>query len=222
MKHLKIFENFIKEAVIAPYDFNGSVNVIRYMDNVTLEDLSRIFSPMEVEFVDAEYFTSKLQTKKEIELVPVGMSPLLGGIKWGAHNIYTDKMYICIDEEAFLNSLNGPNKNKVLDLLEEILRHESVHKQQAERRPGVMIRNLERSPREPKRYFSSTDEIMAYADSFIFQCRKRGLSDDQILDTLKNGDKVSWIQKVYSDMDFETQKRFKKYVYQYLTGGVVF
>jgi len=93
MKHLKIFENFIKEAVIAPYDFNGSVNMIRYMDNVTLEDLSRIFSPMEVEFVDAEYFTSKLQTKKEIELVPVGMSPLLGGIKWGAHNIYTDKMY---------------------------------------------------------------------------------------------------------------------------------
>ena len=67
-----------------------------------------------------------------------------------------------------------------------------------------------------KKYFSSTDEIMAYADSFITQCRKRGLSDVVILDLLKTGRKASWVQDVYSKMDPEVQNRFRKYVYQYL------
>lgn len=42
------------------------------------------------------------------------------------------------------------------------------------------------------------------------------MSDDDILDVLRGGRKVSWIQNIYSSMDLETQKRFKKYVYQYL------
>jgi hypothetical protein len=67
-----------------------------------------------------------------------------------------------------------------------------------------------------KKYFSSTDEIMAYADSFITQCRKKGLSDDKILYLLKTGKKSSWVQDVYSKMDTEVQNRFRKYVYQYL------
>jgi hypothetical protein len=104
--------------------------------------------------------------------------------------------------------------------LEEILRHESIHKQQGEKRPGVMVRNLENSPMKPKEYFGSTDEIMAYADSFITQCRKRGISNDDIKNMLVSGKKVSWIQDVYSKFTTpQSQKRFKKYVYQYLEDG---
>jgi hypothetical protein len=212
MKHLKRFN----EKVIQPYDFTISLEKLRGNNNITLEDLSDVFNHMDVEFVNVEYFISKLQTKKEIEMVPVNMPPLLGGIRWGAHNVYTNKMYICIDEEVFLKSINSKNKNQMLDFLEEILRHESVHKQQAERRPNIILRNLETSPKDTKKYFSSTDEVMAFADSFIVQCRKKGLSDDDILDSLRDGKKVSWIQNVYSGMDSETQKRFKKYVYQYI------
>jgi len=213
MKYLKRFN----EAVITPYDFTEALDKVKSMNEITLEDLKEIFDPMDVEFVNVDYFKSKLQTKKEIELVPVNMPPLLGGIRWGAHNVYTNKMYICIEERAFLNSINGPQKDKMLDFLEEVLRHESVHKQQAQRRPDITIRNLERSPMDHKKYFGSTDEIMAYADSFIVQCRKRGMSDDSIIDVLRGGHKVSWIQNVYSSMDSETQKRFKKYVYEYIT-----
>jgi hypothetical protein len=212
MKHLKRFN----EAVIKPYDFTDALDKVKSMKEITLEDLKKIFDHMNVEFVNVDYFKSKLQTKKEIELVPVNMPPLLGGIRWGAHNVYTNKMYICIEERAFLNSINGPQKDKMLDFLEEVLRHESVHKQQAQKRPDITIRNLERSPNDPKKYFGSTDEIMAYADSFIVQCRKKGLTDDDIIDTLRGGNKVSWIQNVYSKMDLEAQKRFKKYVYQYI------
>lgn len=212
MKYLKRFN----EAVIPAYDFTEALDKLRSMENITLDNLKEIFDDMNVEFVNVEYFKSQLQTEKEIELVPVNMPPLMGGVRWGAHNVYTNKMYICIDENVFLKSINGEIKPKLLDFLEEVLRHESVHKQQAQRRPDVTIRNLERSPKDPKKYFSSTDEVMAYADSFIVQCRKKGLSDDNIIDVLRGGEKVSWIQNIYSSMDLETQKRFKKYVYQYI------
>ena len=214
MKHLKTF----MEAVLRPYDFTGPLGELSGMEDISMEDLERLFSPMDVEFVDVDYFKSQLQTDKEKELVPVDMPPLMGGIRWGAHNIYTNKMYICVDPIEFIRSINGPMKGKLIDFLEEVLRHESVHKQQGERRPGVTIRNLERSPVDPKKYFGSTDEIMAYADSFIVQCRKKGMSDDQILDAVAGGKPVSWIQNIYSKMIPEEKGRFNKYVYQYLKG----
>jgi hypothetical protein len=214
MKHLKKFN----EAVIKPHDFTEAFTELRSIPEVTMDDLNRIFNPLNVEFVDVDYFKSKLQTKKEIELVPVNMPHIRPGLRFAAHNVYTNKMYVCIVEDKFLNNFKNKRlKEEILELLEEILRHESIHKQQAEKRPGVTLKNLENSPLKPKSYFSSTDEIMAYADSFITQCRNKGLSNEEILDLLKTGKRVSWIQSVYKDMDPDVQKRFKKYVYQYIS-----
>jgi len=215
MKHLKGFKIF--EAVIKAHDFTEAFDELKSINDITLEDLSRIFNPLDVEFVDVDYFKSKLQTQKEIELVPVNMPHLKPGLRFAAHNIYTNKMYVCIEADTFLKTLNSPLRTEILDLLEEILRHESIHKQQGEKRPGVTIRNLENSPMKPKEYFGSTDEIMAYADSFITQCRKRGMSNEEIKDILVSGKKVSWIQNVYSKFTTpQSQNRFRKYVYQYL------
>ena len=215
MRHIISYKVF--EAVIKPYDFTEALEELKSIKNITLEDLDRIFNPLDVEFVDIDYFKSKLQTQKEIELVPVNMPHIRPGLRFAAHNIYTNKMYVCIEADKFLETLNSQLRTEILDLLDEILRHESIHKQQGEKRPGVTIRNLENSPMKPKEYFGSTDEIMAYADSFITQCRKRGLSNDEIKDILVSGKKVSWIQDVYSRFTSpQSQKRFKKYVYQYL------
>jgi hypothetical protein len=214
MKYINFFKQF--EAVIKPHDFTEAFEELRSLNKVTMDDLNRIFNPLDVDFVDVDYFKSKLQTKKEIELVPVNMPHIRPGLRFAAHNVYTNKMYVCIVEDQFLKSFNSKSKGELMELLEEILRHESIHKQQAEKRPHVTLRNLENSPLKPKSYFSSTDEIMAYADSFITQCRNRGLSDDKIIDLLRTGKKVSWVQNVYQNMDPEVQKRFKKYVYQYL------
>jgi len=212
------FKSF-NEAVIEPYDFNKIINNIKSMSSITMDELKDMFIDLDVEFIDIDYFKSKLQTDKEIELVPVNMPHIIPGLRFAAHNVYTNKMYVCVVEDKFIETLNsdlGPIKNGLLDLLEEILRHESIHKQQAEKRPNIQIRNLENSPMKMKKYFSSTDEIMAYADSFITQCHKRGLSDDRILYLLKTGSKASWVQDVYSKMDPDVQNRFRKYVYQYL------
>ncbi len=216
MKHLKTF----LEAVIRPYDFDTQLDELRVMDNITKDILEEMLSPMDVEFVDVEYFKSKLQTKKEIELVPENMPPMLGGMRFAAHNIYTNKMYVCVIWKEFLIALNKRGgKNALIDFLREILRHESIHKQQGERRT-IIKRNLENSPIKPKEYFGSTDEIMAYAQSFIDQCKKIGMSDSDILNQIKGVDKngaVSWVENVYSKMPEDVLKRFKKYVYQYIT-----
>ena len=218
MRHIRSYKVF--EAVIKPYDFTEAIEELKSIKNITLEDLDRIFNPLDVEFVDINYFKSKLQTQKEIELVPVNMPHIRPGLRFAAHNIYTNKMYVCIESDKFLETLNSPLRTEILDLLDEILRHESIHKQQGEKRPGVTIRNLENSPMKPKEYFGSTDEIMAYADSFITQCRKRRLSNEEIKNILVSGKKVSWIQDVYSRLtSLQSQKRFKKYVYQYLEDG---
>jgi hypothetical protein len=213
MKYLKKFN----EAVIKPYDFDQVLNDVRERTDFTIESLNELFSYLDVKFVDVDYFISKLKTRKEIELVPIGMKEMIGGIRFAAHNIHTNMMYVCVNDEKFLQHLNNQNdeKNELIYFLREILRHESIHKQQGEKR-DVVIRNLENSPMEPKSYFGSTDEIMAYAQSFIDQCHQKGMSDNDIIDAIRIGRKVSWVQDVYSKMDPNVKKRFDKYVYQYL------
>ena len=211
------------EAIIKPYDFDKVLSELKKRNDFTIESLNELFSDLGVEFVDVDYFKSKLQTKKEIELVPVDMPEMMGGIRFAAHNIHTNMMYVCVNENNFLKHINEEtkllptlNKEKVIDFLREILRHESIHKQQGEKR-DVVIRNLENSPMKPKSYFGSTDEIMAYAQSFIDQCHQKGMSNEDIIDTIRGGRKVSWVQNVYSQMDPNVKNRFDKYVYQYLT-----
>lgn len=217
MKYIKSFKVF--EAVIKPYDFDPAIEELKSLPEITKEDLERILVPMNVEFVDVEYFKSKLQTKKEIELVPENMRPLLGGIRFAAHNIYTDKMYVCVLWNEFLNAVNDKDgKDRLFAFLREVLRHESIHQQQANKRPNITIRNLENSPNVPDKYFGSTDETMAYAQSFVDQCHQRGMSNEDIVEHLRGGKPaVSWIENIYSKMTPDVLKRFKKYVYQYVT-----
>ena len=212
---LKSFHQFINEAVIQPYDFDGMFTELSNRDEITIEDMNSTLDQFGVAFVEADKFIENLETEKEKSLVPINMPPLFGGIRWGAHNVHNNMIYICIQPEQFKIALNR-DRPRIFSFLREILRHESIHKQQAGRRPHIKIRNLENSPVESKKYFSSTDEIMAYADSFIVQARNRGLSDDEILDALSHGNKVSWIQDVYSKLEPKVINRFRKYVYQYL------
>ena len=212
MKYLKRFN----EAIIRPYDFDQALEEVKRRTDFTIESLNQLFSDLGVEFVDVDYFISKLQTKKEIELVPVDME-LMGGIKFAAHNIHNNMMYVCVNENKFLKFINSQDleKSNLLDFLREILRHESIHKQQGEKR-DVVLRNLENSPMKPKEYFGSTDEIMAYAQSFIDQCHQKGMFNEDIIDAIRGDRRVSWVQNVYSKMDTKVKKRFDKYVYQYL------
>jgi hypothetical protein len=214
MRYLKRFDQ-IFEAVIKPFDFENILTKLETMNDITIESINELFKEFDVEFVDVNYFISKLKTKKEIELVPISLE-LLGGIKFAAHNIYTNKIYICVMPNKFIESINSDLKSDMITFLREVLRHESIHKQQSDKR-SIKIKNLEKSPVQPLEYYGSTDEIMAYAQSFIDQCRERGLSDKDILDQIKlKSNPISWVQNVYNKMPYEVKKRFNKYVYQYI------
>ena len=213
IKHYKLFEG-----VIMPYDFDKALKEIKLLPIITKDDLERILSPLDVEFVDIEYFKSKLQTKKEIELVPE--RPMLGGLRFAAFNYYTNKIYIVVFKwDMFLRDLNNNyGKDQLFAILREILRHESIHKQQSEKRVknGILLRNLENSPVLPDKYYGSSDELMAYAQSFVDQCIERGMSPNQILKQIKTDKRnVSWIEDIYKKMPNNILKRFKNYVYKY-------
>jgi hypothetical protein len=208
MRHLKYFF----EAVIKPFDFDEEIEILKSSNNWTIETLNSLFKDLNTEFVDIDYFKSKLKTKKEIELVPTALA-LPFGIRFGAYNVHTKKIYICV-EDKFIDSINSKNK-EVITLLKEILRHESIHKQQNDRQK-VETRMLEKSPLKPKEYFGSPLEIMAYAQSFIDQCHNRGLSGKDILDALNGKKIVSWVQNIYDKMPEKVRKKFYKYVYQYI------
>ena len=212
---LKSFIEFIGEAVIQPDNFDEVLGELANQERVTIEDMNREFGRFGVVFVEVSQFIESLETSKERSLVPIKMPPLFGGVRWGAHNVHNNLIYICIEPGKFSLALDR-DRARLFGFLREVLQHESIHKEQAARRGHIKILNLERSPVDAKRYFSSTDEIMAYADSFIVQARSRGLGDDEILDALAQGKPVSWIQGVYSKLDPRAVNRFRKYVYQYL------
>ena len=120
MKYLKRFN----EAIIRPYDFDQVLDEVKTRTDFTIESLNELFSELDVKLVDVDYFKSKLQTKKEIELVPVDME-MMGGIRFAAHNIHTNMMYVCVNEKRFLDGINenGVNKENVIHFLREILRY---------------------------------------------------------------------------------------------------
>ena len=115
MKHIKSFKLY--EGVIKPYDFDPAIEELKSLPEITKEELERVLAPMNVEFVDVEYFKSKLQTKKEIELVPENMAPMLGGVRFAAHNVHTDKMYVCVLWDQFLRSINDNNGKDLVNFL---------------------------------------------------------------------------------------------------------
>ena len=157
---LQSFIQFIGEAVIRPYDFDKELDELLGREILSIRDMNLALSKYGVSFVEADEFIRSLETAKERSLVPIEMPPLFGGVRWGAHNVYNDSIYICIDSDPFTVALNK-DRERLFGFLREVLRHESIHKQQAGRRRHIKIRNLENSPTDPKRYFSSTDEIMA-------------------------------------------------------------
>jgi hypothetical protein len=76
---------------------------------------------------------------------------------------------------------------------------------------------------------------MAYAQSFIDQCRNNGISDDEILDQISKTKRlVSQIEDIYNHLSlkykeekrkknspfakrpFNARDKFRKYVYQYI------
>lgn len=210
---------FLNESIIRPYNFDSAFDeLISKEGNInSLDDVNDIFKDLDVYVSDIEEFESSDWSDEERTIIPRDVE-MIGGVRFGVYNYKTNKMNLVVIPSKFIAFLNRPyNKDTFFDFINEILRHESIHKQQVQRMTGGE-KKLKDSPSNPKDYFSNKNEIMAYAQSFVDQMKKQGRTNNQILNMMRN-DKVvgSWTYDNYKRVvDEDTLKRFQKYAYLYL------
>lgn len=226
MKYLKKFN----EGVIKPDSEISEIlhKICFFTNEITLDKINLEFKSKNIEFVDVAKFKEGLKTYDEKNGIPKNYD-IMYGIKFAGVNGYKKMIYICVEPIKFIDSINNKNiMKKIYPLLLKILRHESIHLQQilktkkdfykTDKNIPNSVYDLKRSPIiNREEYFSHKTEIMAYAQSFIDECREKGMFDEEILDTLKRNKIVSTIQSIYSKMDKETKEQFIKSVYLYLT-----
>lgn len=215
---MKKILNFYKfnEAVIRPTFKVDVKSIIEPNKKYTIDELEGLFNDegsLNTKFMLIDEFKSYLKTDKEIKGVPE--RPITPNLRFGVYLAEIDAIVVCLTKRIVSLS------RQEISLIDEILRHESVHREQSERSKGsALAYSLERGPNDPKAYFSHYTELMAYARSYVDQCKENGQSKDDILKNLRGNmsKSRSWIPNALKGSEVEEKDihRFKKYVYQYL------
>jgi hypothetical protein len=210
MKLLPIFE-----AAIAPMDFDGYFKTLEKTSITTIDDLNSI-SPK------IQYITQK-QFKKmnKVATLPSNFkSAIIHNNGIGAGTVYNGIIYIICDPKLLIKSLNSPIKEHLIKMLRLIVRHESIHIQQIDR-SGGKVKDVDKAetPEEFKEYMGNKQEIMAYAQSIVDSLRMQNLSDNQILQQLRQGRIWDNSMRTYRYLFKDEPKvlnLLQKYIYQYL------
>lgn len=209
-RYIKNYQLF--EAVIPALDFNSFFNEANNLN--TFDELIELGKEYSIHFINYNTFYNEyLDTQKERQAAPPDGGGLSPYIKFALYSAKFDA-YVFVISDRFKSDFKNALKRDY-GLLNEILRHESIHQGQHKRSGGKSY-SLERSPRNRKDYFSHYTEIMAYAHSLVDQLNHKGLTKDQILNHLKRGTLPSWVNNVYANMEPKVKKRFYNYVYSYI------
>lgn len=95
-----------------------------------------------------------------------------------------------------------------------MIKHETIHSKQAERRPDHLITGGW-DVSDPKKYFSNKDEVMAFAHSVVDSLISMGArTPAQAMSMLKRSPVWDMIDR--AKVDARTRKRYLKMIYQYL------
>lgn len=214
---IKRFKHFnISEAIIKNEDFSEFIEKLRSL-KANSSEWNRIAEKYNTIFVDYEtFYDVYLEEGIERDIAPKKSKTGImdSYIQFALYHYKTDKMVIVCTDDFFTNE-EVEMGNKHLDLLEEILEHESVHREQAKKSLGKSY-SLGRSPSNRKEYFSHYSEVMAYANSLVHQLKKQGINKEEMLSMAKSGEYPSWINNVYNQMDADVRKKFTKYVISYI------
>jgi hypothetical protein len=221
--NLKKFIEFdaINEAIIKPFDFKEDLSsIIDYHQNINnIDDLNACVNSETTVFVDFDTFYNSLVTDKEREQAPPREMNTRFGIQFALFNKHISKINVVILPDFFKNIKNKQLLPQIVNFLQELLRHESIHLQQVERSPKSY--SLERSPKTEqtrKEYFSHHSEQMAFALSFVDNMTQQGFSKEEMLKAIRNKKKTNiWIQHAYSQvLDDKQYQKFLRYVYDYI------
>ena len=209
----------ILENVIEPTDFTPVMNKLKeqHKEIRNLKQLNDLFRRYGVMFCEFEEFYDSLANEKEREAAPEEESiQPQRMIHFALYNEHLGKVMVVISAFEFFRFLNGNPPAGFYNHIEQIIEHESVHREQLNRGGRY---TLENSPNDMKKYLSDKTEIMAFAQSLVHDLIQH-YSKDEIKNLLRKGDwreMRSWIwdnyKKSVSQKDFN---RFKTYCFLYL------
>jgi len=215
--------NFLMENIILPLDFKTYINKIKDKRFNNLDSINNMFKDIDVVFSDYSFFYDNLGSDEEKKVAPKNDNRKSeSGFKFALYNQNIDKINIVVNSKEFLEYLNDlcnssqKEKEHFYNFLEQVLRHESIHLQQAKKMGDKY--NLLSSPTDPQKYFSDQKEIMAYARSLIDDLINNGYTKEEIKDGLRNKKQLdTWIHMVYKKyVDIKKYRTFLKYAYLYL------
>lgn len=209
MKNIKSFLKFTESAIMPTYSANTK-SLINNSKQYTISELNDIFNTDEsdgVRFMLRDEFIDSLKTKEEKDGVPNrSMTP---NMYFGVFLADKDLLVICLKKNKVIFD------NSEISLIDEILRHESIHREQSKRSNGKAY--ILGDPNNKKEYLSHYSELMAFARSYVDQCKSKDMSKDDILNAMRKGRHSSWIPYEMKDnIDIKDLNRFWKYVYEYI------
>jgi len=219
MKHLQTYKNYkINESIVKPFDFSELIGQLKETSFSSLEEINKISEKYGIIFSDFDTFYNTLARESEKKVAPKDLM-LFGGVKFALFNKYIDKINIVVESEIFFEYLhNDEDKTDFYNFIHQVLRHESIHKQQVSKM-GKDIYRLDASPTgNQKSYWSNPQEIMAYAHSLVNDLMDQGHNKEEITDILKHEKNIkSWIHQVHKKyLDPNKYKKFMKYAYEYI------
>lgn len=213
--------NMINEAVIEPNDFKEELEKVLLSNDIkSLDDINDKLKHLGVKFSSRQEWVDSLEDQDEKENVPQ-LRPTPFGFSYAGYNYYNDTIYIIGDVDTMFNTIrmfkSRGNINQYIDTLNDIIRHEQIHKEQNKRRNGIKPSNLKNNPESKRKdYLSDKDEIMAHARTLVDILSKM-LSKDDIIRGLRHGNLRHPMFSEYKRIGGDVFKRFIKYIYMYLT-----
>lgn len=179
----------------------------RSTGKINFETIKRIGEENDIEVVDYVTFISELPTEQLKKDAPKkGEIPLFGLV-----NPVTHKARLVIQ----IPDLRIPH----LKFLYHMLKHENVHVGQKDRKVNKNYGEYLGDIKNLKAYFSNKDEVMAFSQSISDMLMDEmpfvGKPKD-IEDAFKRINHLPLWNSIKSNVDSETLKRYRKYIYLYL------
>lgn len=183
-------------------------NEIRNLARPTFNQIVEIGNKYEVEVVDYDTFYDNLSEIDKSTAPPRNEIPA-----FAFANNDTGKPCVVFGDMFTNQNRPAPIDPRLIDHVYHMLKHENVHLKQQSKRPGYTKPMPD--PKDRGRYFSDTDEIMAFSQSIVDLLMNMGRAT-----SVKDG--ISKLKKnpLYNDIkrrvSTDVLKKYHKYIYLYL------
>jgi hypothetical protein len=212
--------NLLNEAVIDPIDYKEELEKIFDTRAGSLEEYNDRLKHLRVKFISREEWIDSLQDQTEKDNVPE-LRPTPFGFSYAGYNYYDDMIYLICGRNSLNtinNSISSGYKTQFINMMNDTIRHEQIHREQNKRRAGKGVTsNLKSNPEKDKKgYLSDKDEIMAHARTMADILISSRHTKEEILKLLRSGRVGHPLFYDYEHIGGDVFRRFLKYLYMYL------